>query len=747
MLGSGARSTSLGARALRARRAWWRRAATMLALWGSLNGFAGLGGARAASAAPVSPAKADTKKAAPTPAAAGGDGATEKAAETGGSPKKAPDRERVGEVWVSTTGRAQVRSDRPAGEVLHVAWAAPPRVPDWELRQSLAAFERATFPEGGAAPSLVDTPPEEWMIALERPALPVRWNDRLVDYLRYFRDRDPGRALMRGWLRRAGRYEKRLRAILTEVGVPEDLVFVALAESGFDPRVRSRVGAAGLWQFMEATGNVYGLSQDFWVDERFDVEKSSYAAAAYLSDLHARFGSWELALAAYNAGYGLVMTAIDRHNTNSFWALAKIESGLPHATVMYVPKIVAAALVGRNREALGYGPKELVPDAEIDWVEVKVAKSTRIEDLAKLLDTDAGRLGEINAAFVRGRTPPERSATVRIPRDKAEVFAGKRGELEKLWKGESTVTVKHGESLEGIAKRHGISEKQLRKLNGIQDAAEVSGGVVLVVPAGGSGGGSGGGSNDDGGTKAGSSGSASAGEPEPLPLAAVPPLEAGKGQRLVFFRTNRASTPPDLERALGVRWSDLVRWNDLDPRARLQSGLLLQVIVPEAFDAKKRNVAIFEKSEVEHVVRGSRAHLEAELGRRGKLRRGYRVKSGDTLEKIGKKFDLTAGDLSRINQVPRESDPVVGELLVVYVDSKHAKGTVDAPAPKGFEDVDAKVDQGTRTPSTADDARVPGRSKGGKKASSGRGNASRRRAPSTAETAKVPGTKGATRAD
>ena len=123
---------------------------------------------------------------------------------------------------------------------------------------------------------------------LKKPALPVRWNDRLVEYLRYFRDGEQGRALMRGWLRRAGRYERRLRKILGEVGVPEDLVFVALAESGFNPRVRSRVGAAGLWQFMEATGNVYGLEQDFWIDERFDVEKSSYAAAAYLADLHAR---------------------------------------------------------------------------------------------------------------------------------------------------------------------------------------------------------------------------------------------------------------------------------------------------------------------------------------------------------------------------------------------------------------------------------------------------------------------------
>jgi membrane-bound lytic murein transglycosylase D len=690
MLGGEACRTSLGAvgvcAPLRACRGWWRVVAVLAVAW------------PAAFSSPVA----------------------------AGEAQKA-ERERVGPVWASSAGRAQVRSDRPAGDVLNVAWAPPARLPDGELRQSLAAFERASFPEGGAAPSLVDEPPEPWMAELERPALPVRWNDRLIEYLRYFRDREPGRALMNGWLRRAGRYERRLRAILTEVGVPEDLVFVALAESGFNPRVRSGVGAAGLWQFMEATGNVYGLQQDFWVDERFDVEKSSYAAAAYLSDLHARFGSWELALAAYNAGYGLVMTAIDRHNTNSFWALAKLESGLPHATVSYVPKIVAAALVGRNREALGYGAKDLKVDAELTWVEVKVGQSTRLEDLARLLGADAGVLAEINAELVRGRTPPVRAATVKIPRDKAELFAGVKPELEKLWRSEGTVTVEHGQRLETIARKHGITEKQLRKLNGIQDAAEVVGGVVLVVPVD---------------PPAGAS--AAVGEPEPVPLAAVPKLDAEAGQRLVFFRTNRASTPPDLEKALGVRWSEVVRWNDLDPRARLQSGLVLQVLVPEGFDAKARQVAILEKDQVEHVVRGSRAHIEAELGRRGKVRRGYRVRAGETLERIGGRFDLTAGDLSRINAVPREHEPEAGEVLVVYVDAKHVKGTMQAPAPKGFEEAEAKAGVGTkkpkagggRTPSTAESARVP--SKRGKKPAQGKKESSKR-APSTAETVGVPG--------
>src|SRR5690606_35439376 len=124
---------------------------------------------------------------------------------------------------------------------------------------------------------------------------------------------------------------------------------------------------------------------------------------------------------------------------------------------------------------------------------------------------------------------------------------------------------------------------------------------------------------------------------------------------------------------------------DLDQRARLQSGLVLQLRVPDGFDASTRHVAVLEPDEVEHVLRGSRAYLEAELRRRGKLRRGYRVRSGDTLAKIGARFDLTVGDLSRINQVSRGHSPVAGEPLVVYVDEAHTRGTVSAPAPVGYE--------------------------------------------------------------
>ncbi|MBK6916196.1 MAG: transglycosylase SLT domain-containing protein [Deltaproteobacteria bacterium] len=560
----------------------------------------------------------------------------------------------------SATARMRVRGDRPARGSIHGGWSPPAYEPDGEDRAALAAFEAS---RSVLVQTIVAIAPEPWMTSLRKPDLPLRWNRGLLDYLEYFTKDERGRALMRAWLRRAGRYEDRIRKILREHEVPEDLVWVVMAESGFNPRVRSAVGAAGPWQFMEGTGGVYGLTKTFWIDERHDIERASHAAAEYLADLRVRFGSWELALAAYNAGYGLVMTAIERHNTNNFWALAEIESGLPHATVNYVPKIVAAALVARNRDHFGFGARALEPMPAADWVEVELQHSVTLATLARTLEVDLDLLQEWNARLIRGRTPPGRGRTmVRIPRDRAQAFAAARAEILRAHEGEGTIVAREGERLEALARRGGIGEKELRKRNGIEDAAEVTGGVTLVVPG---------------------DGTPTAAPEGPRPLAAVPPCPHRDDERLVFFEVTRASTPAAIARAFGTTWERVVQWNDLDPSARLQPGQLLQLVVPRSWKGSEPPSAFLELDQVEHVARGSRAHLEAELARRGKLRRAVKASKGDTLERIGKRFGLTTGDLSRINGYAREHKPELGELVIVYVDANAKRGTLDAPAPRG----------------------------------------------------------------
>lgn len=576
-------------------------------------------------------------------------------------PESAPaERETVGPLSISSAGRARVRGDRPERASIHAAWTPPANDPDRADRDALAKFERTTLPS-----TIVEVAPEPWMKQLAAPDLPIRWNRGTVEYLRYFKDDPRGQAMMRAWLRRAGRYQARMQAILREHGVPEDLVWVVLAESGFNPRVRSAAGAAGPWQFMDGTAGVYGLAKDHWVDERFDVERSTHAAAAYLADLETRFGSWELALAAYNAGYGLVMTAIERHNTNNFWALAEMESGLPHATVNYVPKILAAALVARNRDVFDVAASDVQALPPVDWTEIEVPRSVRLTSLARELDVDADLLAELNAHLVRGRTPPNKKGATRVRVPKAAKGRARAAvaALTREWEGESTYTVREGDRLAAIASAHGIAEKQLRRDNGILDAAEVRRGVVLVVPSGGG----------------------AVAKPEDAserPLAAVPRVAAGKNERLVFFTATRASTPASIAAAFGVPWAKIVAWNDLDPRARVQPGQVLQIVVAREWTAGAKDVVVHEKDEVDLVQRGSKEHLEAALARRGKQRRAVKAKKGDTLAKLGKRFDLTDGDLARINGYPRDHELVPGEVVVVYVDDSATRGTIDAPPPR-----------------------------------------------------------------
>mgnify|MGYP000048784992 CR=1 FL=1 len=148
------------------------------------------------------------------------------------------------------------------------------------------------------------------------------------------------------WLRKQGRYRQLIEQTLDRYNLPRFLLYVSMIESGYDPHDRSHKGAVGLWQFLPEGARIYGLRVDYWVDERQDPVRSTDAAARYLGDLKARFGSWHLTLAAFNAGYGAVLRAMQKYNTNDYWELCRHEDGLPWETLLYVPKAIATALVG-----------------------------------------------------------------------------------------------------------------------------------------------------------------------------------------------------------------------------------------------------------------------------------------------------------------------------------------------------------------------------------------------------------------
>ena len=241
------------------------------------------------------------------------------------------------------------------------------------------------------------------------PAYPVM----VTPQVQYFLQRFTGqyRAIVGTWLARSGRYLGMIREILRIRGLPEELAFTAMIESGFNPMAVSRAGAVGLWQFMAATARRYGLRVDSWVDERLDPEKSTFAAAAYLRDLHQQFGSWMLAQAAYNAGEVRVLRAIRATGSTDFWALARTGL-LKRETKEFVPQIIAATLIGRDPAQYGFETNETTMTA---FELVSVPPATELRRLATATGLSLDTLRGLNPTLVRGTTPPGSAYDLKIP--------------------------------------------------------------------------------------------------------------------------------------------------------------------------------------------------------------------------------------------------------------------------------------------------------------------------------------------
>ena len=258
--------------------------------------------------------------------------------------------------------------------------------------------------QSSAAAPTVSAPEAVWLASLKLPDLPVRIDARVVEYLRFYRDSERGRAIARQWAERRGRFVPAVQAELKRASLPLDLVWLSMVESGHDPSIRSPAGALGLWQFMPGTARLYGLEVDRWIDERHDPELSTLAAVRFLSDLFDRFGSWELAMAAYNMGPGGLDRAIQKYNTNDYWLLSRYEAGVPWETTLYVPKIIATALVMNNQRAFGLG--DVVPAASAARDTVALEPGRTLTEVAQATGVPLASLLRLNPQLVASRAPP-----------------------------------------------------------------------------------------------------------------------------------------------------------------------------------------------------------------------------------------------------------------------------------------------------------------------------------------------------
>lgn len=237
---------------------------------------------------------------------------------------------------------------------------------------------------------------------LQLPDVPLSMSKETLKYVRHFTRSDRGRGLFETWLKRSGRFQEMIQAELRSRRLPEDLIWVAMIESGFDPAARSPVGAVGLWQFMPATGAVYGLKQTPQMDMRKNPRLATQAAAHHLRDLYVRLGDWNLALAAYNMGYEQVLDRIDRYGTADFNELVR-QGALPEETSKYVPKIAAAALVANNLEKFGFDHVEL--GKPWDGAEIPVPPNTKLQTLAQAAGVPTSTIKKLNPDLLGDSVP------------------------------------------------------------------------------------------------------------------------------------------------------------------------------------------------------------------------------------------------------------------------------------------------------------------------------------------------------
>jgi len=479
-----------------------------------------------------------------------------------------------------------------------------------------------------------------WLDQIKLPDLPIRLDARVVRYLDFYKNDRRGRAIMTSWLKKEGRWKALFEDALHRAKLPAALVYVSMIESGFDPLDRSHAGAVGLWQFMPEGGRIYGLREDYWIDERRDPEKATAAFVHYIGDLKDRFGAWPLTLAAFNAGYGAVLRAMQKYNTNDYWELCKHEDGLPWETTLYVPKAMAVAIVGENKKLFGYD--DVVADAPYAYDRVTVPSSMSVAAMAKAAGVAVGDIVALNPELRRNRTPPE-AWQARVPRGTGARFEATWQQHRELVK---PFVVRFGERLDEIAAASGASLHELRALNGIDDSAEIRPGLTLLVPDG---------------------RKALAPPPCETTIVAVPDKDdVVAGKKRIFYRTLPQDSPSEIAAFFKVKPTELAKWNNVDLEARLASNMVLQLWVAPDFDTSK--AALVDPARVRVVTVGSREFFDLVEGRRGRKRLTYVVKKGDDLKRIGKRFNLTVADLERINRFgAAHTDLAVGQHLTVYV--------------------------------------------------------------------------------
>jgi len=451
---------------------------------------------------------------------------------------------------------------------------------------------------------------------------PVIENDKV----RYFIDYYTGRAnkTFRIWLERSGRYLPMMREIFAEAGLPKDLAYLAMVESGFNDKAYSWAHAVGPWQFIQSTGRRYGLNNDWWHDERRDPEKATRAAARFLADLYDDFdGDWYLAVPSYNAGPGKLRQAVKRYKTRDFWEICRGKY-LKAETKNYLPKLLAVLIIAKQPEK--YGFTDINYQEPIAYDSVPLPSSTDLEVIARLSGADYKLIKKLNPELKRWSTPPAaKNYLVRLPAGSQDEFSAKYAQLPDRQRANYVRhKVKSGDTLLALSNRYGVRVQDIKSLNSIRNARSIQIGANLIVPL-----------NPD------SNGSTALAELK----------DDYKRSRRSSYTVRSGDSIWKISRKFNVTEKQLRVWNRLGWSNTIRPGQRL-VVSSKAAPKKKTKVksAAFKSS--------------------GPLQKMvYTVRPGDTLWDIGREFAVETRQIRSWNNLAENHVLQPGESLTLHVSS------------------------------------------------------------------------------
>ena len=463
--------------------------------------------------------------------------------------------------------------------------------------------------------------------------IPITINSRVEYFINYFQTEK--RRVFRNWLARSTRYVPRMREILRESGLPEDLVYLAMIESGFNVGAYSPAQACGPWQFIKETGGRYGLKVNDWLDERRDPEKATRAAANYLKDLYQEFGCWYLAAAGYNAGENKVRRGISTYETTDFWEMCDYDL-FAKETKDYVPQMIAAAIMAKNPEKYGFTDVEY--QQPVPCAKVPVPPQTDLKAVALACRLDDKSIKEINPELRRDCTPPGESYLLNIPKSAAQFFKDNFDRVKTIFKTcYHRYVVKKGDTLARIAQEFDVSKKILVSVNKIKRKRSIKNGKVLKIPY--------------------QVKEYALAPKKSKPAVKMASLDTREDEKVATekghtYKVEKGDTLYSVARRFGVSIKALCSQNDLAEDAKLMAGRTLIVCASEREHDQDQNIV---KPESSKKIQAARSGKGKKIYAGKPKARYHRVRRGDTLWNIAQKYNVTPANIRVWNNMQRDT--------------------------------------------------------------------------------------------